>query len=128
LGISQGELDKAKEFIEQHNQVDKKEADTLQILTLRFSSDRICPPERIRRLRKEFGKNLCEICIQSPNPIWGIAEDAHAVLTGEYRAFPEIHPTRKAFAIVMRYLDSQLKPVKSGDPKWTCPATKTITL
>lgn len=114
LGISAEDLAKAKE----------KANSGVPILALRFSEDKISPPEKLITLRREFGTEtktiedsaeLCwkrgtsletiEINSKSDNP-YKIKPNAHAVLTLEYRDNPE-YPTNRVYRRVVEFLQEQ---------------------
>ena len=85
----------------------KIENDYLEILAFRFTNDCICPPERFNTLKSKFGSRLKCFEIQSPNHSYGIEENAHAVLSTEFRDTPN-HPTNIAFLKVVDYLHKML--------------------
>jgi hypothetical protein len=101
LGVSLEELASAKARVEHTG---------LPILGLRFSNDWICPSARFDRLKKEFGEKFNAIVVQSPDDRFGIGKRAHAVLSKEYHASPDDHPTRLAYLRVVEFLNSRLRP------------------
>jgi len=109
-------------------------------LALRFSGDRISPPERFEVLRETLG-GTPEVVEDSPELCWrrgealetleinsrpgnphGISEKAHAVLTIEYRSEPD-HPTHRAFDRVITFLQERCREsaptTHSPDPTLT---------
>ncbi|MGV2831283.1 dienelactone hydrolase family protein [Myxosarcina sp. GI1(2024)] len=113
LGISVEELERAKE----------KASNGVPILALRFSEDKISPPEKFVTLRQEFGKetevieNSAELCwmrgaaleimeinSQPSNP-YNISQSSHAVLTLGYRE-PD-HPANRVYHRVVEFLHEQ---------------------
>lgn len=99
LGVSDQELGDAKQRVKEDN---------LTILGFRFTNDCLSPPERFDRLQDEFGKHFHPFQIKSPDERFLITNDAHAVLTKEYRSFPADHPTRCAFTPVVDFMKSKL--------------------
>ena len=114
LGVSPEDLAMAKERANQG----------IPILALRFSEDGISAPEKLVRLRQEFGeeteiieegKELCwkrgarletmEINSQVGNP-YNIPQSSHAVLTLGYRE--QDHPANKVYLRVVEFLEEQL--------------------
>ncbi|MEM7757371.1 MAG: dienelactone hydrolase family protein [Cyanobacteria bacterium P01_A01_bin.40] len=116
LGVSPEELDIAKD----------RANNGVPVLALRFSGDKISPPEKFARLRQEFGDEteviedsaeLCwkrgkaletiEINSQPGNP-YNIAQNSHAVLTLGYDSDPN-HPTNKVYQRVNEFLQQQME-------------------
>ena len=114
LGVSEEDLAVAKE----------RANNNVPILALRFSEDKISPPEKFVRLRQEFGEeteviedsaDLCwkrgvaletmEINSQPGNP-YNIAQSSHAVLTLGYRE--QDHPGNRVYKRVVEFLGEQL--------------------
>jgi hypothetical protein len=86
--------------------------ESLTLLAFRFDSDRICPRERMDRLRDEFHDRL-DYHELHDDSWWGRAiRPAHAVLTEEYdRAgddAPDDHPTRVAYRTLLAFLRERL--------------------
>jgi len=80
------------------------------LLGLRFSGDRICPPQRFDTLRQTFGAAFRAVEIDSsPGNRFGIGPRAHAVLTLEF-VDEEGHPTRQARDRVLGILRERLLP------------------
>ena len=96
------------------------------ILALRFSEDKISPPEKFVRLRQEFGEEteviedsteLCwkrgaaletiEIKSQPGNP-YNIAGNSHAILTLEYNS-EQNHPANRVYQRVVEFLQEQFE-------------------
>jgi dienelactone hydrolase len=77
LGLSPGDLERAKR---------RCEAEDLCVLGLRFSNDRMSPPERFARLREELGDHFVGVEIDSsPGNPEGYAQTAHSVLTNDLK-------------------------------------------
>ncbi|MGP0062929.1 MAG: dienelactone hydrolase family protein [Isosphaeraceae bacterium] len=98
LGISCDEL----------RQAQKRCAEGVTILGLRFTGDRICPPERFQTLRQKFGDHFEGIEIDSSwcNP-YDIPEDAHSVLTVDL-IDRQGHPTHDALERVLGMFEQRL--------------------
>lgn len=94
------------------------------VLALRFSEDKISPPEKFVRLRREFGQEteviedseeLCwkrgkaletmEINSRPSNP-YNFSGNSHAVLTLEYDSEPN-HPANRVYQRVVEFLQEQ---------------------
>ncbi len=114
LGISPEELAVAKE----------RANNGVPILALRFSEDKVSPPEKFVKLRQEFGeeteiiedsKDLCwkrgvaletiEINSQPGNP-YNIRQSSHAVLTLGY-SDETGHPANRVYQRVVEFLQEQ---------------------
>jgi len=107
LGLSDADLSVVKRRVDEG----------LCVMGLRFSGDKISPPERFERLREELGQNFlgAEIDSSEANP-WGYKTDAHSVLTEEY-SDAEGSPTRRALEEVLSFFSSRLDiPSSTGDP------------
>lgn len=114
LGISPEDLNHAKERAKKG----------VPILALRFSEDKISPPEKFVTLRQEFGaeteimENNAELCWKkgtvletmeinsSGNNPYNISPTSHAVLTLGYRG--EDHPTNRVYQRLVEFLQEQL--------------------
>ena len=113
LGVAPKELAIAKE----------RANNGIPVLALRFSEDKISPPEKFVRLRQEFEEeteiieNSAELCwkrgkaletieinAQSGNP-YNIAQSSHAVLTLGYRE--QNHPANRVYQRVVEFLQQQ---------------------
>lgn len=82
----------------------------LKVLGLRFTHDRLCPPERFETLRELLGDQFEGIEIDSsPGNPHGHARIAHSVLT-EDLIDEEGQPTRAALERVLEFLESRLVP------------------
>jgi len=86
--------------------------ESLTLLAFRFDSDRVCPREKMERLRDEFKDRLDYHELHQAS-WWGRTfRPAHAVLTEEYdRAgddAPEDHPTRVAYRTLLTFLRERL--------------------
>lgn len=81
----------------------------LCVLGLRFTGDRMAPPERFARLREELGDAFVGVEIDSSkgNP-FGIGPMAHSVLTDELVDEPG-HPTREALDQVLDLFRRRLR-------------------
>jgi dienelactone hydrolase len=83
-------------------------AGELRVLGLRFTGDRLSPPERFARLRAELGDNFTGVEIDSSaSNAHGIPADAHSVLT-EHLVDEAGHPTRDALEQVLAFLRTRL--------------------
>jgi dienelactone hydrolase len=82
----------------------------LCVLGLRFTDDKLAPPERFVRLREELGDRFIAVEIDSSkdNPD-GIKRAAHSVLTEDLVDRPG-HPTAEALAQVLEFLTDRLTP------------------
>jgi dienelactone hydrolase len=101
LGISDADLLRVKQ---------RAEAGT-DVLGLRFTGDRFCPPERFERLSEELGERFIAVVLDSSegNP-HGHPKEAHSVLTEHLQDSPGT-PTRKALDQVLDfYRDRLLTP------------------
>ncbi|MQA34731.1 dienelactone hydrolase family protein [Modestobacter roseus] len=99
LGMSDEERDTVAERVR---------SEGLCLLGLRFSEDRLSPPDRFRSLRAAFGDGWLPIVISSRagNPA-GIGTGAHSVLTHPDADTPG-HPTHDARAEVVAFLRDRL--------------------
>jgi dienelactone hydrolase len=84
--------------------------DDICVLGLRFTGDKLSPPERFRTLRDELGDNFVGVEIDSSkgNP-HGIRRAAHSVLTRDLVDEPG-HPTADALAQVFELFRTRLRP------------------
>jgi dienelactone hydrolase len=100
LGISDDDLARVKQRC-------AAEAD-LRVLGLRFTHDRLSPPERFQRLREELGDKFVAVEIDSsPGNPWGHRRAAHSVLTEDLIDEPG-QPTREALDQVLELFRSKL--------------------
>lgn len=90
LGISPGELEDVRETGK-------------QVLGLRFERDRICPPQRLVRLKEEL-PDTAEV-----RELPSESKGDHSVLTFHFVDGPG-HPTREAFDRVISFLNENLRP------------------
>lgn len=89
---------------------DRARAEGLTLLTFRFSTDRVCPAERVQRLQKTFGAQLESHELQS-NSVWRtLVSPPHATLTEEYDRAPNRgdDPTRMIFERVVAFLRGRI--------------------
>jgi dienelactone hydrolase len=78
------------------------------VLGLRFTGDRLAPPERFARLRAELGDAFVGVEIDSsPGNPWGLRARAHSVLTEDLVDEPG-HPTRDALEQVLDLFRTRL--------------------
>jgi dienelactone hydrolase len=77
----------------------------LRMLGLRFENDGLSPPDRFSLLERLLADRF-EV-IELPSNTANIERSAHAVLTDEYRPWPE-HPTNEAFEDVAQFFREQL--------------------
>ncbi|MGK7934479.1 MAG: dienelactone hydrolase family protein [Xenococcaceae cyanobacterium] len=115
LGVSPAELDVAK----------TRANNGVPILALRFSDDKISPPNKFDTLRQEFGEatevieDNAELCWKrnsaletieinsQPNNPYNLPQISHAVLTLGYSSESE-HPANRVYQRVVEFLQSQL--------------------
>jgi dienelactone hydrolase len=98
LGISPSDLARVKE----------RAAAGTCVLGLRFTADRLVPPERFETLRRELGDAFVAVEIDSsPGNPWGIKRIAHSVLTNDFVDEPG-HPTREALDQVLELFTERL--------------------
>jgi dienelactone hydrolase len=98
LGISPEELAAAKQRC----------SEGITILGLRFTEDRLCPPERFATLREEFGECFEGIEIDtSPGNPFHIPSHAHSVVTMALVDEPG-HPTHEALERVLTLFQRRL--------------------
>ena len=80
----------------------------LRLLGLRFSNDRLSPPERFQQLSDELGDSFVAVEIDSsPGNQWGNRKAAHSVLTEDLKDEAG-HPTRDALDQVMALFREKL--------------------
>jgi dienelactone hydrolase len=98
LGISDADLARVKERV----------ADGVCVLGLRFTGDRLSPPERFQRLHDELGDGFVAVEIDSSkgNP-YRNPTNAHSVLT-EHLIDEPGHPTRQALDQVLDLFRTRL--------------------
>ena len=84
-------------------------------MCLRFSNDRISPAERFDALRTTFGtafrpflRHSTEGIDLSPDNPYGLQQNAHSVLTAEYKSDPPDNPMRQARDAVREFLKERL--------------------
>jgi len=82
----------------------------LSLLAFRFSADRICPKERLDRLRSELGPCLEAHELDSGGPWRRWIRPPHATLTVEFDRAPDRpdEPTRVAFERLVAFLGDRL--------------------
>ena len=82
--------------------------DDLCVMGLRFTGDKMSPPERFQRLHEELGDNFVGVEIDSsPGNPHGNPKMAHSVLT-EHLVDEVGHPTRDALGQVLELFSSRL--------------------
>ncbi|MCX7619877.1 MAG: dienelactone hydrolase family protein [Acidimicrobiales bacterium] len=82
--------------------------DGVCVLGLRFTGDRLSPPERFESLRRELGDRFIGVEIDSsPGNPYGIRKQAHSVLT-EDLVDERGHPTHDALNRVLDFLRDRL--------------------
>jgi dienelactone hydrolase len=98
VGISDEDLSVVKE----------RAAAGVGVLGLRFTCDRLSPPERFARLREELGDAFVGVEIDSgPDNPNGLPRSAHSVLTEDLVDEPG-HPTREALDTVLDLFRTRL--------------------
>lgn len=96
LGVSRPDIDRAK-------------ARGVPILAFRFNNDDLSPGQRSRALRREFGRQIEIVEIDSsPANLHGFTPKAHAVLTVEFADYPG-DPTKAALDKILAFFDRQLR-------------------
>jgi dienelactone hydrolase len=105
LGISPADLTVVKRRVD----------DGACVIGLRFSGDRLSPPERFGRLREELGDGFIGVEIDSSvgNP-WGYRKAAHSVLTEDYSDAAG-SPTREALEQVLEFFADRLAVAQAWD-------------
>lgn len=100
LGLSPGDLEVVR----------RRADDGVCVLGLRFTGDRLSPPERFATLRRDLGENFIGVEIDSsPGNDDGIRRAAHSVLTEDLVDEPG-HPTHDALEQVLEFLAARLLP------------------
>jgi dienelactone hydrolase len=100
LGVDDGMLERIRE----------RTAAGACVMGLRFTHDRMVPPERFQRLRQELGDAFIAIEIDSsPGNAHRIPRVSHSVLTRDLVESPE-HPTFEARERVLSFLSERLHP------------------
>ena len=83
-----------------------------RMLAVRFAADRICPAEKLERLREEFPAGL--ETREYADSLWRNSERRrpHATFTREWRIVPDApsdHPSRQAFRDLVDFFDRHLR-------------------
>ena len=82
----------------------------MPVLGLRFTHDRLVPPERFASLRALLGDRFIAVEIDSgPGNAAGVPRLAHSVLTHDFVDAPG-HPTRAALDRVLAFFRARLQP------------------
>jgi dienelactone hydrolase len=100
LNVTQAQIDGARV------RLDSGEA---RLLAVRCAPDRLCPPEKLARLRSEFPVGLTVREYGEPSDINSHGEQPHAIYTKEYRLAPADapdHPAHVAFAELVAFLQA----------------------
>ncbi|MFN8039428.1 MAG: dienelactone hydrolase family protein [Acidimicrobiales bacterium] len=88
--------------------VKERAADGVCVLGLRFTGDKLSPPERFETLRRELGDAFVGVEIDSsPGNPWGIRKAAHSVVTEDLVDEPG-HPTHDALEQVLDLFRTRL--------------------
>jgi len=93
-----------------HAARERLQAEGTRVLGLRFALDAISPAERFGTLREVLGPLFVDRTVtpeEYSGPGWTIEEDAHAVLTMEYRDVPG-HPSRQRVEETIAFLRASL--------------------
>jgi dienelactone hydrolase len=92
---------------EEMETVQQRCADGLEVIGLRFTGDRLVPPERFAMLQEKLGDSF--IAIELPNVMANKDADVppHSVLTEHLVDLPG-HPTRDALDVVLSHLRRKL--------------------
>ena len=97
--------------------VQRRTADDLCVMGLRFSSDTKSPAERFARFRETLGEQFMGVEIDSsPGNPWGYKKSAHSVLTQDY-SDEATSPTRRALEDVLKFFTSRLQVTGTSDPQ-----------
>lgn len=92
---------------------DRVDAEDICVLGLRFTGDKLVPPERFASLRRELGPNFIGVEIDSsPGNPWGHRRLAHSVLTEDLVDEPG-QPTHEALEQVLQFLRDRLLDASS---------------
>ena len=79
------------------------------VLGMKFTGDKLSPPERFETLRRTFGENFIGIEIDSSDGnAHGIPADAHSVVTEHFVDEPG-HPTREAWDTMVDFFRTRLE-------------------
>jgi dienelactone hydrolase len=99
LGVSDADLARAQQRVLDEG---------ICVLGLRFTGDKLSPPERFAALREALGDAFIGVEIDSsPGNEHGLAKAAHSVLTAELVDEPD-HPTREALDQVLDLFRTRL--------------------
>jgi dienelactone hydrolase len=97
--------------------VQRRTADDLCVMGLRFSSDSKSPAERFARFRETLGEKFMGVEIDSsPGNPWGYKKSAHSVLTQDY-SDEATSPTRRALEDVLKFFTSRLEVAGTSPPE-----------
>jgi dienelactone hydrolase len=100
FNVPDGQVERAGERVRE---------ESIKILALRYRDDRICPRERIDRLRDTFAANLEAHEYPCASWVRRVFKPPHAVLTDEYdRTQDPSDPTRDALQRVVDFLSQHL--------------------
>lgn len=100
LGVDEADLARVRQRV----------ADGACVLGLRFTDDKLSPPQRFEALRRELGDGFIGVEIDSsPDNVHGIRRRAHSVLTEDLVDEPG-HPTHEALEQVLEFLSERLHP------------------
>lgn len=92
---------------------------TAHLFALRCRADRICPPEKLARLREEFPVGLEIREYGRPEDRNPLGDRPHATFTKEYRLVPDAgpeHHSRQALADLLAFFERHLR-ASSGRPR-----------
>jgi dienelactone hydrolase len=82
------------------------------LLAFRCRADRLCPADKIERLKREFPQGLEVVEYGSPDDRNSLGERPHALFTKEFRVAPaggEDHFSRQAFRHLVAFFEQHLK-------------------
>jgi dienelactone hydrolase len=97
--------------------VQRRTADDLCVMGLRFSSDSKSPADRFARFRETLGEKFMGVEIDSsPGNPWGYKKSAHSVLTQDY-SDEATSPTRRALEDVLKFFTSRLEVAGTSPPE-----------
>jgi dienelactone hydrolase len=92
------------------------ESGSARLFALRCRADRICPAEKLERLRKEFPVGLEVQEYGEPGDRNSLGDRPHATFTKEYRLVPDApaeHHSRQALADLVSFFDRNLRERQS---------------
>ena len=107
LNVSDSDIDSARKRLS---------AGDARLMALRCRADRICPPEKLMRLEREFPAGLEVREYGNVNDRNAIGDRPHATFTKEYRLVPNAtadHHSRQALADLIAFFNRHLRAAAS---------------